>query len=53
MARQIGEAVEAAHGKTRAFVRGRQLMVAAWHEQDGRFEIGPERAVTAFALGSG
>ncbi len=40
-------------GKTLAFVRGRQLMVLPWHEHDGRFETGPERAVTDFAFGSG
>jgi eukaryotic-like serine/threonine-protein kinase len=40
-------------GKTLAFVRGRQLVVLPWHERDGRFETGPERAITEFAFGSG
>jgi eukaryotic-like serine/threonine-protein kinase len=40
-------------GKTLAFVRGRNLMMLAWHEHDGRFETGPERVVTEFAFGSG
>ncbi len=40
-------------GKTLAFVRGRHLMVMPWHEQNGNFETGPERAVAEFAFGSG
>jgi len=40
-------------GKTLAFVRGRRLMVLPWHERDGRFETGPERAVTDLTVGSG
>jgi hypothetical protein len=40
-------------GKTLALVRGRQLVVRSWSDADGRFEIGPERAVAPLAFGSG
>jgi hypothetical protein len=40
-------------GKTLASARGRQLVVRSWRDTNGRFEIGPERAVGQLAFGSG
>ena len=40
-------------GRTLALVRGRQLVVRSWRENNGRFEIGPERVVAPLAFGSG
>jgi hypothetical protein len=36
-----------------ALVRGRQLVVRPWHDNAGRFEIGPERVIAPLAFGSG
>jgi serine/threonine protein kinase len=41
------------NGRELAFVRNRQLVVRSWREQDGRFELGPERSVTRLEFGSG
>jgi hypothetical protein len=40
-------------GKTLALVRGRQLVVRSWRDNNGHFEIGPERVVAPLAFGSG
>jgi hypothetical protein len=40
-------------GKTLALVRGRQIVVRSWHDNNGQFEIGPERVVAPLAFGSG
>ncbi|PWT83157.1 MAG: hypothetical protein C5B57_07435 [Blastocatellia bacterium] len=40
-------------GKTLALVRGQQLVVRSWRDNNGRFEIGPERVVAPLAFGSG
>ena len=40
-------------GKTLALVRGGHLVVRAWHEENGQFQIGPERVVAPLAFGSG
>jgi len=40
-------------GRTLAFVRDGQLIVLAWRERDGRFEVGAERRVAQLAFGSG
>jgi hypothetical protein len=41
-------------GRTLALVRGRQLLVRPWRDDNGRFEVGPERIVTPqLAFGSG
>jgi hypothetical protein len=40
-------------GKRLAFVRGGQLMVQTWRDNQGRFETGPESTVGALAVGSG
>ena len=34
-------------------MRGRQLVVRSWRDNNGRFEIGPERVVAPLAFGSG
>jgi hypothetical protein len=34
-------------------VRGQQLVVRSWRDDNGRFEIGPERVVAPLAFGSG
>jgi hypothetical protein len=34
-------------------VRGRQLVVRSWRDNNGRFEIGPERVLAPLAFGSG
>ena len=39
--------------KTLALVRGGQLVVRSWREENGQFEIGPERIVAPLAFGSG
>ena len=39
--------------RSRALVRGQQLVVRSWRDNNGRFEIGPERAVAPLAFGSG
>ncbi len=40
-------------GRTLALVRGRQLVVRSWRDNNGRFEVGPERLVAPLAFGSG
>ena len=40
-------------GKTLALARGGQLVVRSWHEENGQFQIGPERVVAPLAFGSG
>jgi hypothetical protein len=40
-------------GKTLALVRGRQLVTRAWRDNNGSFEIGPERVLAPLAFGSG
>ena len=40
-------------GKTLALVRARQLVTRSWRDDNGRFEIGPERVVAPLAFGSG
>jgi serine/threonine-protein kinase len=40
-------------GKTLALVRGQQLLVRSWRDDNGRFDIGPERVVARLAYGSG
>jgi serine/threonine protein kinase len=40
-------------GRTLALVRERRLVVRSWRENNGRFEIGPERLVAPLAFGSG
>jgi eukaryotic-like serine/threonine-protein kinase len=40
-------------GKTLALVRGQQLVVRPWRDNNGRFEIGQERVVAPLASGSG
>jgi serine/threonine-protein kinase len=54
LSRDTGEFPVFLHdGKTVALVRGRQLVVRSWRAENGRFEIGPERAVAPLAYGSG
>jgi hypothetical protein len=40
-------------GRTLALVRAGQLVVRSWRENQGQFEIGPERFVAPLAFGSG
>jgi hypothetical protein len=40
-------------GRTLALVRGQQLVVRSWRDNNGSFEIGPERVVAPLAFGSG
>jgi hypothetical protein len=40
-------------GKTLALVRAGQLVVRSWRDNNGRFEISPERVVAPLAFGSG
>ncbi len=40
-------------GRTLAFIRGQELVVAPWRDHNGIFETGAERAVVQFAFGSG
>ena len=40
-------------GRTLALVRGAQLVIRNWRENQGQFEIGPERIVAPLAFGSG
>jgi serine/threonine-protein kinase len=40
-------------GKTLALVRGQNLIVRAWRDENGHFQIGPERVVAPLAYGSG
>jgi Tol biopolymer transport system component len=54
LSRDTGEFPVFLHdGKTLALVRGQQLVVRPWRENNGRFEIGPERVVAPLAFGSG
>jgi serine/threonine-protein kinase len=54
LSRDTGEFPVFLHdGKTLALVRGRQLVVRSWRDNNGRFEIGPERVVAPLAFGSG
>ncbi len=41
------------NGRELAFVHGGQLVVVPWRDRAGRFETGPERAVTKLSFGSG
>ena len=46
LSRDSGELPVFLHdGKTLALVRARQLVVRSWRDNNGRFEIGPERVV--------
>jgi len=40
-------------GKRLAFVRGRQLMLQSWRDNEGRFETGPESPLADLSVGSG
>jgi hypothetical protein len=40
-------------GRTLALVRAGQLVVRSWRDNQGQFEIGPERVVAPLAFGSG
>ena len=40
-------------GKTLALVRAQQLVVRSWRDDNGHFQIGPERVVAPLAYGSG
>ena len=40
-------------GKSLVFVRGRQLVLRSWRDNNGQFEMGPERVVTQLGFGSG
>jgi Tol biopolymer transport system component len=40
-------------GQTLALVRARQLVTRSWRDDNGRFEIGPERVVAPLSFGSG
>jgi serine/threonine-protein kinase len=40
-------------GRTLALVRGRQIVVRSWRDNNGHFEIGPERVVAPLGFGSG
>ena len=54
LSRDTGEFPVFLHdGKTLALVRGRQLVTRSWRDNNGRFEIGPERVVAPLAYGSG
>lgn len=54
LSRDTGEFPVFLHdGKTLALVRERQLVVRSWRDNNGRFEIGPERVVAPLAFGSG
>jgi hypothetical protein len=54
LSRETGEfPVFLRDGKTLALVRGRQLVTRSWRDDNGRFEIGPERVVAPLAFGSG
>jgi Tol biopolymer transport system component len=54
LSRDTGEFPVFLHdGKTLALVRGRQLVTRSWRDNNGNFEIGPERVVAPLAFGSG
>jgi serine/threonine-protein kinase len=54
LSRDTGEFPVFLHdGKTLALVRAQQLVVRSWRDNNGRFEIGPERVVAPLAFGSG